>query len=65
MGPQSWVENLDMGPIILHLHQHPCLLMSPYRKSFMRALLLYGRLDSFFQINYKCLSDSSESNPTI
>ena len=65
MGPQSRVENLDLGPTILHLHQRPCLLMSPYLKSFMRALLLHERLDSFFQIDYKCLSDSGEINPTI
>ena len=63
MGPQSWVENFDLGPTILHLHQCPYLLMSPYLKSFTRALLLHRRLDSFFQIDYKCLFDSSESNP--
>ena len=36
----------------------------PILQSFMRALLLHGRLDPSFQTDYKCMSDSGESNPT-
>ena len=50
IGPQSWVENLDLGSTVCH---RLCQLMSPCFKTFTRASLLHGHLDPSIQAGYK------------
>jgi len=50
IGPQSRVKNLDLGSTIC---RRLCQLMSPCFKTFTRASLLHGPLDSSFQAGYK------------
>ena len=56
MGRESWSRAYYLSPS-LAAHE-------PMLQSFMRAPFLHGRLDPSFQTDYKCLSDSGESNST-
>ena len=50
IGLQSWVKNLDLGSTIC---RYLCQLLSPCFKTFTRASLLHGHLDSSFQTGFK------------
>ena len=50
IGPQSRVENLDLGPTVRRRLRQ---LMSLCLKTFTRASLLHGHLDSSFRAGYK------------
>jgi len=50
IGPQSRVENLDLGSTVC---RRLCHLMSICLKTFTRASLLHGHLDSSFWTGYK------------
>ena len=50
IGPQSWVENLALGSTVCRRLRH---LISLCLKTFTRASLLHGHLDSSFQTGYK------------
>ena len=64
MGPWSWVENLDLGSTIYHLHPRPFLLISPHSKASREHYWFTGAWIQSFRPTIKCLSDPGESNPT-
>ena len=55
-GRESWSGVYCLSPFLP--------TYEPMFQNFMRASLLYRRLDPSFQADYKCLSDSGESNST-
>ena len=56
MGRESWSG--------VHYLSSSLPAYEPMLQSFTRASSLHGRLDPSFQADYKCLSDSGESNST-
>ena len=59
MGREPWSRAYYLSPSPTSLPSY-----EPILQSFTRALLLHRCLDPSFQTDYKCLYDSSESNPT-